>query len=86
MFNHETVLPLSFVHILCPVSKINTCQHIGKIMLEIDNCFDCADKERGYFVLLFLIEMSKTTWRKINFCTNSLAEFKRLVNVTKARQ
>ena len=63
-------------------------------MLETDNCFDCENnlhafkysKKQGYFLLLFLSEMGKTTWRKINLSTNSLNELKKSVNLTKARQ
>ena len=82
--NHETVLSLLFIFCIQAV-KLTPVNILKKSIIdksEIDNCFDCADKERGYFVLLFLTEMRRS---KINFCTNILVEFKIMVNLTKAR-
>ena len=59
-------------------------------MLEIDNCYDCADNLQVFKlskqVSLFLSEMGKTNWRKNNLSINSLVEFKKSVNLTNARQ
>ena len=63
-------------------------------MLEIYNCYNCAgnlqafkiSKQREYFVSFFLSDMGKTTWRKNNLSTNALVEFKKSVNLVKARQ